>query len=69
MHLPELEIICERCHGKGVRYYGDDDGEGQKCSACSGYGYVPTEAGVRILSLVRHNSRLSLSAELCVAGA
>jgi DnaJ-class molecular chaperone len=43
----KLEEKCENCDGSG-RSYGDD------CPGCHGTGYVPTDAGERILALLRH---------------
>jgi DnaJ-class molecular chaperone len=42
-----LECECERCGGTGR---GVDD----ECPFCEGAGYIPTEAGRKVLDLVRH---------------
>lgn len=44
-----LEIQCNECDGRG------GDGAGEECLACDGTGYIPTELGEKILSLIRHN--------------
>lgn len=64
-----LETVCAECHGeKGYSDVSADNGWAI-CSACGGTGYVPTAIGARILDLVRHNSRVAVSAELRVSGA
>ena len=50
--LPELEVVCPRCRGKGSVPLGYPD---PRCSNCGGSGYIPTEFGQRVLELVRHN--------------
>lgn len=51
--LPILETPCEACEGKG----GNEDRGGlwYPCYACKGAGHQPTEAGMRVLALMRHN--------------
>jgi DnaJ-class molecular chaperone len=49
--LPVLETVCPACKGIGSFYM-----EGP-CESCCGSGYVPTEAGEKLLALVRHNIR------------
>jgi DnaJ-class molecular chaperone len=67
--IPELEMVCQRCGGTGQRAeVGSDDGY-VDCFDCHGTGYKPTPIGVRILELVRHNSRVSVTAELRVPSA
>ena len=44
-----LEEACGACEGSGSFYM-----EGP-CESCCGSGYVPTEAGEKLLALVRHN--------------
>jgi len=64
--LPELETICQRCSGKGAfGARGGDDYE--ECFFCCGSGFIPTEMGARVLSLIRHNARLNVSAELALS--
>ena len=69
--LPILEEECPICKGKKGRFYSEvEENNGwADCFRCKGAGYVPTEVGARILELVRHNSRVTVNAELCVAGA
>ena len=50
----ELEVVCTYCHGKG-RWQEDGNGRDRVCGMCDGAGYIPTEFGVRVLQLVRHN--------------
>lgn len=47
----QLEVPCERCHGKGGWH---SDGW-RRCGQCNGAGFVPTETGAAILALLRHN--------------
>ena len=67
--FPLLEIRCETCKGEGG--YGDVEADGgwASCFDCSGSGYRPTLTGARILELVRHNSKVDITAELRVSGA
>lgn len=48
--LPELETVCLFCEGTGR-------GHVCRCRDCNGAGYVPTEAGRKILALMQHNFR------------
>lgn len=67
--IPILETICARCEGsRGYRDVEADNGW-EECSHCSGTGYQPTPIGARILDLIRHNSRVTVSAELRVSSA
>lgn len=66
--IPELESECLDCQGTGNNYVSADD-EFAICSHCNGSGLIPTPIGLRILELVRHNSRMSVNAELLVSGA
>ena len=69
--IPILEEVCPSCKGEKGRYYADaarDDGWSD-CPRCKGSGFVPTDAGKRILSLIQHNSKLSINAQLCLGGA
>lgn len=50
--IPELETVCPDC--KGAR--GEPErGRWYPCHTCRGAGYLPTEFGKIILSLVQHN--------------
>jgi DnaJ-class molecular chaperone len=51
--LPVLEVVCERCEGRGHSLRGRWD----RCVPCDGAGYIPTPLGARILSLIAHQSR------------
>ena len=64
-----LELECNRCHGKGEFADSAEPDGALACITCNGSGFVPTEIGARILSLMGHNSRLTVSAELHVSGA
>jgi DnaJ-class molecular chaperone len=68
-NFPALEMLCETCKGEGG--YGDVEAEGgwANCFDCSGSGYRPTPVGAKILELVRHNSKVDITAELHVSGA
>lgn len=68
--FPPLEQICPVCHGaKGRRYSEIEEDDGwADCYKCQGSGFVPTELGVQILTLMRHNSKVTVKAQLCVAG-
>lgn len=54
--LPILEVVCDRCRGEGgyQEYSGWVD-----CCYCGGAGYIPTDAGEKILALIRHNIKLN----------
>lgn len=64
--LPTLEELCPICKGRGGYADIEDDNGWAACGKCNGSGYVPTAIGVQILELVRHNSRLNVTAELRV---
>lgn len=64
----QLESKCPECNGSGGKFWRGEEEEWRECAKCHGSGYVPTQIGARILELVRHNSRLTVSAELRVAG-
>jgi hypothetical protein len=51
--LPDLEEPCPLCLGDPGR---SKTGSGL-CEHCDGYAVVPTEFGVRVLDLMRHNIR------------
>ncbi len=68
--LPQLEEVCPSCNGNRGRFYTEveeNNGWGD-CSRCKGSGFIPTKTGAQILSLIRHNSKVTVNAELCVAG-
>ncbi len=69
IHALELEQNCPDCQGRRGEYLRGEEEGWQACSRCNGSGFVPTELGTRVLNLIRHNSRLTVSAELRVAGA
>jgi hypothetical protein len=54
--LPVLEIHCEECDGTGGEWW--NNGKACYCRKCNGAGYVPTEAGKRVIALMRHNLRI-----------
>lgn len=58
-----LEETCQKCSGKKGAYIGGEVGW-EECDKCKGSGLTPTEVGVRILSLIRNNTRLTVSADL-----
>ena len=66
--LPELETSCLPCKGKGGYSDVEDDGFA-KCPYCHGSGFVPTDFGKQILSLVQHNARLAVRPELLFSAA
>lgn len=65
--IPNLETQCTACGGAS-QYYCSEDDCFKACEKCNGSGFVPTDFGKRVLSLVRHNAKVSFNAELCVAG-
>ncbi len=66
--IPNLEKVCAVCSGKKYAYSSEEDSI-MDCFNCNGSGFVPTEAGKSILDLMRHNSRVKVTAELCLADA
>ena len=52
--LPELETSCPVCGGAGGE---TERREWTDCYRCNGAGYLPTEAGKRVLALLKHNFR------------
>lgn len=66
--IPPLEQKCPDCKGKGNTYNVEEDCV-LDCKICNGSGFVPTTIGARILDLIRHNSRVTVSAELRVSSA
>jgi Tryptophan RNA-binding attenuator protein inhibitory protein len=56
--IPDLETLCPECEGtRGSRYLG----EFTECLECEGAGYIPTESGKKIVTLLRHNFRPMLA--------
>ncbi|MGO8752943.1 MAG: hypothetical protein ACLQNE_43935 [Thermoguttaceae bacterium] len=53
--LKALETKCSMCGGDGIDIY-DPSGR-LPCGLCNGAGFVPTERGETILSLISHNLR------------
>lgn len=45
--LPELEKTCSQCDGRGCYGYGSN------CDICDGTGWELTDAGEKILSMIR----------------
>jgi len=67
-NIPDLEKMCASCKGTGwCESIKEDDGGWGTCSDCAGTGFIPTEIGARILELVRHNSRVNITAEFRVS--
>lgn len=65
--IPELEAECPKCKGRGGYADIEEDGGRYVCAQCNGSGLIPTPIGARILELVRHNSRLNISADLLIS--
>ena len=66
--ISDLETVCATCRGAGGYRDIEEDGGFATCDKCGGSGYVPTEDGAKILSLIRHNCNVTLSAALRVCG-
>lgn len=64
--FPDLEAICSACRGGRCLYDSDSDSY-PDCKSCNGSGYVPTPVGARILDLVRHNARVTVSSFLKIS--
>ena len=62
-----LESKCPSCGGRKGFSDGEEEGGWRDCARCNASGFVPTPMGARILDLIRHNSRVTVSAELLVA--
>jgi hypothetical protein len=64
--LPDLEVTCPFCKGqKTFRDEFTEDNDGiVNCHRCNGSGFVPTDLGKQILSLVQHKARLAVMPEL-----
>lgn len=58
--IPVLETWCSHCNGNGFieAMYTDDC---DPCYICKGAGYIVTEYGKRILAMVQHQSRATVS--------
>ena len=67
MNAEPLETKCENCAGSGFIYEREEVSGKSECEDCNGSGFVPTSIGARILDLIRHNSRVTVSAELRVS--
>ena len=67
--IQELETPCLRCQGRGKRTDIESEEGFSECLECGGSGFKPTPIGARILELIRHNSRVKISAELQVSSA
>jgi len=64
--IPDFEIMCPKCNGRGWMLDIEQDEGKSACDNCEGAGYTPTEIGVRILKLIRHNSRVNITADFHV---
>ena len=53
--LGDLEVSCPFCRGVSQRDSARFSEGTARCRKCGGAGYVPTEVGKRILSLMKHN--------------
>lgn len=56
--LPDLEVECRHCKGKGD-VYDHESGSYTDCEECNGSGFVPTAFGTRVLNLFRHQCRVT----------
>lgn len=63
--IPELEVKCEACNGSGSTYQPEAD-QYDDCSKCNGSGFMPTAIGARILTLLRHQCRVTVTSEFSV---
>lgn len=64
--IPILENTCTHCSGRGV--FSDFSEEGfVNCHKCRGTGYIPTEAGLQVISLIRHASKVRIEAKLSLS--
>ena len=53
IEIPLLEEPCTDCGGDGGEYW--SSGGKLFCGKCKGAGHVPTEAGLAVLALIKHN--------------
>lgn len=65
----QLETPCADCDGRGCFADVEEDDGVRACQKCNGSGFVPTQMGARILDLIRHNSRVKISAAFEVSAA
>jgi ribosomal protein S27E len=56
--LPNLEVVCRHCKGKGGIYDHESDSY-VDCKICNGSGFTPTAFGARVLNLFRHQCRVT----------
>lgn len=59
--LPVLQVKCQRCEGAGALRDGSMC-PWADCYQCDGAGFIPTEAGKKVLALVRRHFRAMLTA-------
>jgi DnaJ-class molecular chaperone len=69
LKMKPLEITCDHCNGRGRFSDHEEAGGSIECRECNGSGFKPTQLGVQILELIRHNSRVEINAELRVSSA
>lgn len=67
--IPALEITCQKCGGAGGYNDVEEDGGRYVCRDCGGSGFIPTVIGKRILDLIGHNAKLTISADFRVSSA
>jgi DnaJ-class molecular chaperone len=65
--LPTLETVCDGCNGRGGYTDRECENDWAHCPYCGGSGFKPTPIGARILELIRHNSKVKVTAELSVS--
>ena len=52
--IDQLETLCHECNGTGG--YVDHDNTWDACLDCEGTGYIPTQIGTAIITLIRHST-------------
>ena len=67
-YIAKLEVKCPSCNGTKSCYDSETDSF-LDCKECGGSGFKPTAIGKQILTLIRHNSKVNITAELYVSGA
>ncbi len=67
--IPQLEVTCDQCKGRGGYHDIEEDSGWAECPYCGGSGFKPTLIGTKILELIRHNSKVTVKAELSVSSA